>query len=393
MTNMTDMTDIRDMTGMTGMTDQSTATSRRWVALDFLRGVMLLMMMVDHAFFMGFTQWTVAKEWLYGFFGYVTAAEGFYFLSGLVCALVFYRGFLPGAVVPTARLWRRVRTIWCWHLVTVVAAYLCVILYATDRDATLVANPYLSRFLEHPLGVLMLAPIFLARPPFLDILPLYVHYLAAAPLLLRWFATGRAWLVWLVTGLLWGVGQFGAWNALFESLRKTWPDLPVDGGYFDPCSWLLPFVLGLTVGCHWQSRGLTTIRAYGAVLFPASVLACVFFWAHRHGLIVGVPPFFPPLIDIGRLGPIRVVNLLGAITVLGFLIAWFPRVFVWGPIAFLGRHSLHVFVYQVVLLFAAIPVWVWTQDLPPGDPRGLALLGVTLLSLWIPAWLHHRMGQ
>ena len=52
-----------------------------------------------------------------------------------------------------------------------------------------------------------------------------------------------------------------------------------------------------------------------------------------------------------------------------------------------------MFVYQVVLLFAAIPVWVWTQDLPLGDPRGLALLGATLLSLWIPAWLHHRMGH
>ena len=384
------MIGMNDMRVMSILSDQTTATNRRWVALDFLRGVMLMMMMVDHAFFMGFAQWTAAKEGLYGFFGYITAAEGFYFLSGLVCALVFYRGFLPGAVPPTARLWRRVRTIWFWHLVTVVVACLCVILYAADRDATLAANPYLSRFFEHPLGVLSLAPIFLARPPFLDILPLYVHYLAAAPLLLHWFATGRAWLVWLVTGLLWGVGQFGAWNALFESLRKTWPDLPFDGGYFDPCSWLLPFVLGLTVGCHWQSRGLTTIRAYGAVLFPASVLACVFFWAHRHGLVADVPPFPEPLIDIGQLGPIRVVNLLGAITVLGFLIAWFPRAFVWGPIAFLGRHSLHVFVYQVVLLFAAIPVWVWTQDLPSGDPRGLALLAATLLSLWIPAWLHDR---
>jgi hypothetical protein len=73
---------------------QTASSIPRVVALDFLRGVMLLMMMLDHAFFMGFTQWTAAQEWLYGFFGYITAAEGFYFLSGLVCSLVFHRGFL-----------------------------------------------------------------------------------------------------------------------------------------------------------------------------------------------------------------------------------------------------------------------------------------------------------
>jgi hypothetical protein len=60
-------------------------------------------------------------------------------------------------------------------------------------------------------------------------------------------------------------------------------------------------------------------------------------------------------------------------------------------VAFLGRHSLHVFVWQVAVLFAAFPVWVWTQGLPPGDPRGLALIAALLASLWIPAWLHQRV--
>lgn len=369
----------------------TTSRPPRIAALDFLRGIMLMLMMVDHAFFMGFTQWTAAQDWLYGFFGYITAAEGFYCLSGLVCAIVFYRDFLPDSVPRTARIWQRVRTIWLWHLVTVVIGCLCVILYAADHDAILKANPYLARFLAHPLGVLVLAPVFLARPPFLDILPLYVHYLAAAPLLLRWFATGRAWLVWLVTALLWGVGQFGLWNTLFEAARRIWPELPLDGGYFDPCAWLLPFVLGLAIGCLWQKGGLATVRASGALLFPFSLLACGFFWAHHHGLVAGVPPFAEALIDIGRLGPIRVVNLACAVTAIGFLIARFPRAFSSGAVAFLGRHSLHVFVWQVGLLFAGFPVWVWTQRLPPGDPRGLALLAALLASLWIPAWLHHRV--
>ena len=84
------------------------------------------------------------------------------------------------------------------------------------------------------------------------------------------------------------------------------------------------------------------------------------------------------------------MNLVCAITAIGFLIAWFPRAFSFGPVAFLGRHSLHVFVWQVAILFVAFPVWVWTQGLPPGDPRGLALIASLLASLWIPAWLHHR---
>jgi hypothetical protein len=40
----------------------------------------------------------------------------------------------------------------------------------------------------------------------------------------------------------------------------------------------------------------------------------------------------------------RIVNLVCAITAIGFLITWFPRLFSLGPVAFLGRHSLHVFV-------------------------------------------------
>jgi hypothetical protein len=54
-----------------------------------------------------------------------------------------------------------------------------VILYAAHGSAILKGNPYLTRFVAQPLGVLLLAPVFLARPPFLNILPLYVHYLAA----------------------------------------------------------------------------------------------------------------------------------------------------------------------------------------------------------------------
>lgn len=165
----------------------------------------------------------------------------------------------------------------------------------------------------------------------------------------------------------------------------------LDGGYFDPCAWLLPFVLGLAIGGLWQQGRLTPIWASRALLFPLSLLACVCFWAHHHGLIAGVPPFPQSLIDIGRLGAIRIVNLVCAITAIGFLITLFPRAFALGPMAFLGRHSLHVFVWQVAVLFVAFPVWVWTQGLPLGDPRGLTLVAALLASLWIPAWLHQRV--
>lgn len=351
---------------------------------------MLLLMMIDHSFFMGFTQWTAVRDWLYGFFGYITAAEGFFCLSGIVCAIAMHRSFLPGALPATARIWKRARTIWGWHVIVVVVSCLCVIIHVAHHEAVVAANPYLAGFLAHPLVALFLAPLLLTRPPFLEILPLYIIYLAATPLLLGWFATGRAWLAWLVTGLLWGLGQWGLWSAIVQAARRMWPELPLEAGYFDPFAWLAPYVLGLAIGCLWQRGVIERVGTARLVLFPLSILVCGFLWAHHHRLLPGVPPFADWLVDISQLGPVRIVNLVCAITMIGFLIEMFPRAFSGQSVAFLGRHSLPVFVWHVGLLFAAFPVWAWTQSLPLGDPLGLALLAILLASLWIPAWLHER---
>ena len=64
--------------------------STRDLRLDTIRGVMLLIMAINHL------PW--AKTPITGEpFGFVSAAEGFVFLSGLVCAMAYGRSFLQKA--------------------------------------------------------------------------------------------------------------------------------------------------------------------------------------------------------------------------------------------------------------------------------------------------------
>jgi hypothetical protein len=73
----------------------------RDVRIDALRGLMLAVMTMDHfpSLFLDYT---------YGSLGYVTMAEGFIFLSGLVAGRVYTR---YGAAEDGALLWRRALTL------------------------------------------------------------------------------------------------------------------------------------------------------------------------------------------------------------------------------------------------------------------------------------------
>ena len=94
------------------------STGGRDLRIDLLRGVVIVAMVVDHV---GGDQ-----SWLYAITGgnrfYVSAAEGFVFLAGIVCGMVYGpRAALHGGVA-AAKLLKRSGIIYLWTMALTLTA-------------------------------------------------------------------------------------------------------------------------------------------------------------------------------------------------------------------------------------------------------------------------------
>jgi hypothetical protein len=92
---------------------------QRSVLIDFLRGLCLVLMTVDHL------PLTPIKKFTWQTFGFFSAAEGFVFLSGLVAGLVYGRvAITEGVAAVRRRALRRALTLYLTNAVLMALAIL-----------------------------------------------------------------------------------------------------------------------------------------------------------------------------------------------------------------------------------------------------------------------------
>ena len=201
-------------------------SGKRDLRLDLLRGYCVFAMTVDHL---------DAPTWFYAFTGgnrfFVSAAEGFLFISGLVMGVVYRpiveRSGLKGAA---AKALKR-----------------SLLLYVVTVGATL-GFMWLSSRLGLPwsvgVDVLDAVPrvLTLRRTFYLtDVLLLYTFLIAVAPVAFFLLRRGQSWLL---LGLVWGV-----WAAhQIKPIDMPWPS--EDGAFYYIAAWQVLFFTGLTMGWH-----------------------------------------------------------------------------------------------------------------------------------------------
>jgi hypothetical protein len=347
----------------------------RDLRLDTLRGWMLIAMAINHLD----TELRVLTDYPFGF---VTTAEGFVFLSGLVAGLVYVRRSVSQSPAELSRRARaRAGEIYRSHLIAYLVVLVGMRLPVLLGRAASWASPAL--FTAHPIIAALLGAALLYQPGLLDILPMYCIFMLALPLLLAGFQKGRWAWVFAASAGLWLLAQTGLHERVEIRLSAY---IPVNLGVFDPLAWQLLFVGGAFFGWHWarSSRPLLSFR-------PAMLLLC---------LLVAVPLWFllkyqhPPTgvsmdqvwawADKTHISPLRLVNFI----VLAYLIAAVavhrPRVFTFRPLAFLGQHSLIVFTVQAMAcaLLGSQPFFSASFA-----HRTFTALGLCAL-LFITAWLH-----
>ena len=365
---------LEDQSGQ-AMLRPVTGPMGRDLRLDTLRGFMLVAIAINHLD----TELRVFTDYVFGF---VSTAEGFVFLSGLVAGLVYTRrsaSLSPAELRQKAR--RRAGEIYLCHLAAFVTIFLGLHLLALFIHAEPYASPAL--FFQQPIAALLLGSSLLVQPGLLDILPMYCGFMLALPLILAALRKGHWGRLLALSGGLWLLAQFGLRDDLERWLQTF---LPVNLGAFDLLAWQFLFVAGVFLGFHWAKspKPLFSFR-------PAMLVFC---------LLVAAPLWFlikyqhPPAglsmdliwswADKTRLAPLRLVNFI----VLAYLIAAVavhrPRFAIFRPLAFLGRHSLIVFTAQATLcLFVLTQPWLFATFV------SRTATAVAMVALLFPvAWLN-----
>lgn len=376
--------------------------SQRVVVLDGLRGFLVVFMAWNHIWF----QQGFALGWLhFGELGFVTSAQGFIFMAGLMVGLIYGRHYLrngPGSV--RARLIQRAGVVYAWHLALLVLVVLAIRWLADTQPAW---GPMLGAFYDDGLAYAVAGALLLYQPTYFDILPQYVLYLLAAPLLLHLVLSGRLWLVAGASLVLWLSIQMGAHLPLLAAIEpRLWlgeTDL-VLRAHFNPAAWQLLFVAGLALGALAAAGRLDPGRLFRPertelLKLAVFVLAALALW--RLAITAGLPnaEVFGRIQAFerrGELGPLFPIAFAATAYAVGWLLVAGPQAEhplarraagllhgLWSHPWFvrIGRHALLVFVWHVVLVYAQILTDHWWGPFPDPWSSLLALLVIALLPL------------
>jgi hypothetical protein len=377
----------------------------RLTILDGLRGYFLVFMFLNH---LTFTGGYLLVKINHDELGFVEGAQGFVFLSGLLAGLVhgqraLRRGFGPAA----SAMWNRAAEIYAYALG-------CVLIILALQPLL----PGSQLYWHHWLGDLNFgrarhvaaSALLLYQPDYLDILPQYIVYLLVAPPLL-WLCLRGRW-AWVAAGCvaLWLAVQLGAHLPAAAALDRL---LPLRA-YFNVLAWQFVFMAGLMIGAAMAQGRIDWDRLFRRDRPELAIVAAVlllFFAVWRvlfnnFALPEPIAARFQVLANRGEFGIVYLLNFAAA----AYAMTWVIRV---GPattsallrrlagllsslfnlsfLRLLGRHSLQVYAWHVIVVYLLKAV---DHDWGPFGEATKTLIAVTGIALLaIPALLLERLSM
>jgi hypothetical protein len=386
---------------------------RRLEVLDGMRGYFLVFMMLNHLTFQGGYR---LVKFNHGELGYVQDAQGFVFLSGLLVGMVYAghmkkRGYAAGA----AKVRRRAFELWRWAVYTLLGLGVLALLLPGPQTYW---KDWLWQLAEGDPGFAVATALLLYQPTFLDILPQYIVYMIVAPPLVWLTVNGRWRTVAAGSALLWLAVQFGLHLPLAAgidaAMKLAWPDL-VLRAHFNVLAWQVVFMSGLVIGALAATGQIEWKRLFdperpGPALVALGIV--VAFMAFRVGFTWHVVPEmlaerFARLDIRGEFSLVYLANFAA----MGYLVAWLMiagverargiareagevlhGIFTLPFLRLLGRHSLHVYVFHVLVIYALKAVD--HHQGPMGEPAKTAIALGAIASMALPAlWREWRAGR
>ena len=338
----------------------------RDVALDLLRGLAMVILVVNHVHLESVLQDATRAV--------LSAAEVLVAVSGVVVGMVFGRRWrTAGARATTLLLLRRSRKLYVASVVVVALVGLLTLVPGLATDALTVSprNPDRDLYdFGDPLRTVLAIVTLEAGPWQFNILGYFIAALAAAPAVL--WALARGW---------WPAVLAASW-ALYVAGR-AWPvdvSMAQSEGPFPLLIWQLLFVHGIVLGWYREriARFVRASRGTIAGVVVAAALAGAFLQLHHLGYGPAdwarwqAEHFDKASLDILRV--MTMIALAGAIYLaLRRLGAAAERALGWLLLP-LGRNSFYVFIMHVFLCLAVASV-------PAFAGAGLGLAGNSLVQV------------
>jgi len=359
----------------------------RVVELDILRGFLLLWMTLTHL-----PTW--ASNLSNQTFGFVSGAEGFIFLAAFMIGQLQYRAEKKRGEAGALRdIAKRTLRVYLYHCGLLAVAFTLVAFLGVEFHREALRN-LLSYYLQSPKQAVIAAVLLQYRPSLLDILPMYVVFMALTPVA-RWIAKRWSWEpVIYASFIVWTGAQFGLRHWLYQHIDLLGFKVPENStGAFDLFGWQLLWMVGLALGTIY-AENLASDATRDGMRMPgwlvplsfgiAAVLLILRYCPVEQWIDANV---YGWLIDKWHLAPVRILDFAALAIVLvkyGARIAAIP---IFPPLARLGRASIEVFSVHILCCLGADALS------PDADPHlawwvQILVLSFTLTALFVTARAH-----
>lgn len=204
--------------------------SQRIVAFDLLRGFFLIVVIIDHVelFPSGFDLISGRGQL------WVSAAEGFFFLSGLLVGMIYRKKMLQGMKLVFRKLWGRALLLYVCSVSLTLFFTAWALWHGNAESIKYAAATHMGW--DTVWQTLQLKYVY----GWSDFLSYYVVFMVAAPFLIYLFKKNLWWVVVLLSYYIWlrrGINFTQAWQVLFfggmtagyywktmQAWVATWPE-------------------------------------------------------------------------------------------------------------------------------------------------------------------------
>jgi hypothetical protein len=350
----------------------------RRLEIDAVRGLMLVWMVLTHlpTFLPTYTNQP---------FGFVSASEGFIFLSALFTGRIYFRiAERDGYPAMGRKLLLRTLRLYGYHALLLAFAFLVAVPIAARGNRPQLYNLLDYYFAVGPKQAISEAFLLIYRPPLLDILPMYILFLLLTPLALT-ISRRVGWSPILAgSATIWFLAHLGVRKAEHDFVNSVLRvHIPMNEmGSFDLWAWQFLWILGLWLGVRWAQKNLPVQLWARRMAIPAAIVFAILLplrYAVGRSVELGV---FEPMFDKWHFGVIRLINF-AAVAALLIRFQQILKPLAVRPLVLLGQASLQVFCVHLLFTFAGLTLLGNAAMLSAGEQ--VALLAATLGAMLLTA--------